>query len=139
MTADTASRPWHLRGNWAPVHDERTETELRVEGTIPEQLSGVYVRTGPNPASGTSKHWFFGDGMVHGVRLSEGRAEWYRNRFVRTPNITDPLGDPMSGMGDLTRGTGNTHVLAHGGSLMALEEGHWPWRLDGEPTWPRSG
>ena len=92
----------------------------------------MYVRTGPNPASGTSKHWFFGDGMLHGVRLAGGRAEWYRNRFIRTPNVTDPLDDPMVGMGDLTRGTGNTHVLPHAGTLMALEEGHWPWRLDGE-------
>ena len=23
--------------------------------------------------------------MVHGVRLTDGRAEWYRNRWVRTP------------------------------------------------------
>ena len=48
--------------------------------------------------------------MLHGVRLANGKAEWYRNRFVDTPNITDPLADPMTGMGDLTRGTGNTHV-----------------------------
>ena len=29
------------------------------------------------------QHWFSGTGMVHGVRLREGRAEWHRNRFVR--------------------------------------------------------
>jgi carotenoid cleavage dioxygenase-like enzyme len=28
-----------------------------------------------------------GDGMVHGVRLRGGRAEWYRNRWVRTPQL----------------------------------------------------
>lgn len=125
-----APTPWHLRGNWAPVLDERTDTELRVEGVIPPQLEGRYVRTGPNPSTGSSPHWFFGDGMVHGVRLSGGKAEWYRNRFVRTPNITDPMENPLAGMGDLTRGTANTHVLPHSGSLLALEEGHWPWRLD---------
>ncbi len=124
--------PWHLRNNWAPVLDEITETELRVDGTIPPELFGTYVRTGPNPSTGTSKHWFFGDGMLHGVRLANGRAEWYRNRFVQTPNITDPLDDPMSGMGDRTRGTGNTHVVAHNGELLCLEEGHWPWRADTE-------
>ncbi len=122
--------PWHLRNNWAPVLDEITETELRVDGVIPPQLTGTYVRTGPNPSTGTSKHWFFGDGMLHGVRLANGKAEWYRNRFVHTPNITDPLADPMEAMGDLTRGTGNTHVLAHNGELLCLEEGHWPWRVD---------
>ena len=128
----TETTPWHLRGNWAPVLNEVTENALVVEGSIPPELDGLYVRTGPNPASGTSSHWFFGDGMVHGVRISGGRAEWYRNRFVQTPNISTPLADPMGGMGDLTRGTANTHVLAHNGKLLALEEGHWPWALDAE-------
>ncbi|NBP53828.1 MAG: dioxygenase [Actinobacteria bacterium] len=129
---DTSSLPWHLRGNWAPVLDELSTTELRVEGKIPTELDGLYVRTGPNPASGTSVHWFFGDGMLHGVRLRNGRAEWYRNRFVKTPNITDPLEGEFAGMGDMTRGKGNTHVLPHNGKLMALEEAHWPWLIDGE-------
>lgn len=131
MTA-TEPAPWHLRGNWAPVHDELTDTALRVDGTIPTELEGVYIRTGPNPATGSSPHWFFGDGMVHGVRLSGGRAQWYRNRFVQTPNITEPLGDPMSSVGDLARGTANTHVVVHNGEILCLEEGHWPWRVDGE-------
>ena len=124
--------PWHLRGNWAPVVNEVTDNALVVEGSIPPELDGLYVRTGPNPKSGTSPHWFFGDGMVHGVRISGGRAEWYRNRYVQTPNVTEPLADAMGGLGDLARGTGNTHVIAHGGKLLALEEAHWPWALDGE-------
>jgi len=39
----------------------------------------------PNPGSGIDPavhHWFLGAGMVHGVRLRDGRAEWYRNRRV---------------------------------------------------------
>lgn len=131
-SASDTSTHWHLRGNWAPVLDERTDTDLRVDGTIPPELSGVYLRTGPNPASGTSDHWFFGDGMVHGVRLADGKAEWYRNRFVKTPNITDPLDNPMDAMTDLSRGTANTHVLNHNGEILCLEEGHWPWRIDNE-------
>ena len=123
---------WHLRGNWAPVLDEITDTNLRVEGTIPPELCGVYMRTGPNPASGRSDHWFFGDGMLHGIRLANGKAEWYRNRFVQTPNISDPLTDPMAGMADLTRGTANTHVMPHNGEILCLEEGHWPWRVDNQ-------
>jgi carotenoid cleavage dioxygenase-like enzyme len=123
---------WHLRDNWAPVLDEITESDLRVDGMIPPHLNGTYIRTGPNPASGTSGHWFFGDGMVHGVRLANGKAEWYRNRFIETPNISDPLDDPMAGMGDLSRGTGNTHVVAHRDQILCLEEGHWPWRIDNQ-------
>ena len=73
-----------------------------------------------------------GDGMVHGVRLSQGKAEWYRNRCVQTPNITEPEADPMSGLGDLSRGNANTHVVTHAGKILCLEEGHWPWEIDGE-------
>ncbi len=136
MTIDETIRtsvPWHLRDNWAPVLDERTDFDLRVDGVIPTELTGTYVRTGPNPVSGSSDHWFFGDGMLHGVRLAGGKAEWYRNRFVQTPNVTDPDGgDVMSNMSDLTRGTANTHVMAHNNKLLCLEEGHWPWTVDKE-------
>ena len=95
----------------------------RVDGNTPSELHGAYLRTGPNPASGRSDHWSFGDGMVHGIRLANGKAGWYRNRFVQTPNIPDPMDDPMAGMGDLTRGTGNTYVVAHNGEILCLQEG----------------
>jgi carotenoid cleavage dioxygenase len=127
----TEQQPWHLRGNWAPVQTELTETALRVEGRIPPELDGRYVRTGPNPKSGSAPHWFFGDGMLHGVRLRDGRAEWYRNRYVQTPDVLEPGSDPMAGLGDLARGKANTHVMAHNGKILALEEAHWPWRVDG--------
>ena len=130
MALTEPKTPWHLRGNWAPVHDELVEQDLKVDGVIPPELQGTYVRTGPNPKTGSSPHWFMGDGMVHGVRLAGGKAEWYRNRFVETPNITEPLSDPMSGLGDLARGNANTHVVAHNGTILCLEEGHWPWKID---------
>ena len=126
------TNPWFLRGNWRPMLEERTETELQVQGSIPPELQGVYLRTGPNPKSGKGEHWFLGDGMMHGIRLSNGKAEWYRNRFIRTPDITDPLTDPAAGLGDLRRGKGNTHVMAHNKKLLCLEEAHWPWSVDGE-------
>ena len=34
----------------------------------------------PESAGRAAAHWFAGDGMVHGIRLRDGRAEWYRNR-----------------------------------------------------------
>ena len=39
--------PFHLRGNYAPVTEERTVVDLAVEGTIPPELRGVYMRNGP--------------------------------------------------------------------------------------------
>ncbi len=129
-----ASLPFHLRGNFAPVADEVTLTELPVEGAIPKELSGMYVRTGPNPQSGTSAHWFVGDGMVHGVRLEGGRARWYRNRWVRTRSLANPEAKRVSETGqfDRTLSKANTHVLGHAGKLWALEEGSFPYLLDRE-------
>ena len=81
------AEPFHLRGNFAPVFDEQTLTDLPVTGAIPKALSGRFFRNGANPKSGTSPHWFLGNGMLHGVRLENGRAVWYRNRYVRTPAL----------------------------------------------------
>ena len=88
---ETINQPWFLRGNWRPIQQERTETQLVVHGNIPSDLRGVYLRTGPNPKSGTGEHWFLGDGMVHGIRLSDGKAQWYKNRFLQTPDPADSL------------------------------------------------
>ncbi|BDH66642.1 hypothetical protein MTP06_00910 [Streptomyces sp. PLM4] len=77
----------HLNGRFAPVTEEVDETELRVTGTLPDSLDGVYLRNGPNPRFtpvGSYLYPIDGDGMIHGVWLSQGRAR-YRNRFVRTP------------------------------------------------------
>ena len=70
--------------------------------------------------------------MVHGIRIQNGNALWYRNRFVQTPDITDPLTDPMAGLGDLRRGKGNTHIMAHNKKILCLEEAHWPWTIDAD-------
>ncbi|HET6305095.1 MAG TPA: carotenoid oxygenase family protein, partial [Myxococcota bacterium] len=86
-----AELPFHLRGNYAPVQQEITAFDLPVEGAIPPEITGLYLRNGPNPKSGWSAHWFLGDGMLHGVRLEGGRASWYRNRWVRTRSLEEGL------------------------------------------------
>jgi carotenoid cleavage dioxygenase len=67
--AATSELPFHLRGNFAPVQQEVTAFRLDVQGAIPPELRGVYLRNGPNPKTGRSAHWFLGDGMLHGVCL----------------------------------------------------------------------
>ena len=122
--------PWHLSGNWEPTQVELTTTDLETEGQIPEELNGLYLRVGPNPSRGWSEHWFFGDGMVHGLALQGGRALSYRNRFVRTRPFENRAGDkPMEAMDDLTMGLANTHVIRHADRILALEEGHFPYEL----------
>ncbi len=58
---------FYLDGNFAPVRDEVTALDLPVEGAIPPALNGRYLRNGPNPRGGDPGHWFFGEGMLHGV------------------------------------------------------------------------
>ncbi|MEP9363176.1 carotenoid oxygenase family protein [Nocardioides sp. CN2-186] len=107
----------YLQDNFAPVHDELTAFDLEVTGRIPDHLDGRYLRIGPNPATdpGAGYHWFLGEGMVHGVRLGDGRAQWYRNRYVQ------PQGDDFPP---------NTNVFEHSGRTLAVvEAGGVPYEL----------
>lgn len=131
----------YLSGPYRPVHDERTDVDLPIEGELPADLSGMFVQNSPNPRFSPRgrHHWFDGDGMVHGVALSEGRAT-YRNRYVRTRDfereteangplwagILDPF-DPDSPLGP-DKDTANTDLVFHNGRLLAL------WWLGGTPV-----
>jgi len=113
-----------LDGLHAPMPAELTIADLPVTGTIPAALDGRYLRIGPNPIAPdpAGYHWFLGDGMVHGLRLSGGKALWYRNRWLRSPAVTTALGAPAipSPRGDT--GTVNTNVVGLAGRTYALVE-----------------
>ena len=123
------SRNPYLEGFLAPVGAEVTATDLEVTGHIPEHLHGRYLRNGPNPAAEVDPatyHWFTGDGMVHGVALRDGKACWYRNRWVRSPAVCTTLGEPAPDRIDPRAGMlsvgANTNVLTHAGKTLALIE-----------------
>jgi carotenoid cleavage oxygenase len=125
----------YLEGNYAPVTEEVTVTDLEVTGTIPEELSGRYLRNGPNPVTPPNPdayHWFVGDGMVHGLRLDGGRAGWYRNRWVRSTTVADALGEPHHPgpvHADMDSAP-NTNVIGHAGRTFAIvEAGSRPYEL----------
>ena len=77
-----------LRGNLAPVADERDDAACPVTGELPEGLRGSFVRNGPNPMFEPlgSYHMFDGDGMLHGVTFDEER------RLL--PQPLDPVAGP---------------------------------------------
>src|SRR5215470_5129333 len=90
----------YLEGNYAPVSEEITAFDLPVIGDLPEELNGRYLRNGPNPwqvDNPETHHWFTGAGMVHGVRLRDGKAEWYRNRWVRSRAVAAQRGEKWQG------------------------------------------
>ena len=125
----------YLAGNYAPVADEVTCTDLRVSGSLPEALCGRYLRNGPNPLVApepSSYHWFTGDGMVHGIRIRDGRAEWYRNRYVRSAAVATALGEPLRPgpvHADMDFAS-NTNVIGHAGRTFAIvEAGARPYEL----------
>ena len=132
MSEAVKEEPFWLKDNFAPVFEEVTETDLKVTGEIPKALNGRLLRNGANPQSGFSDHWFLGNGMLHGVEIRDGNANWYRNRYVKTPLFLDPEADVMASLRDMTRSSANTHVIHHAGKIMALEEGHWPFVVSDE-------
>ena len=119
---------WHLQGNWAPVKEELTVSDLEVKGEVPKEINGLYVRNGMNPRSGFSDHWFFGNGMLHGFNFENGKVS-YKNRYVRTPYYEKDL-DIISSFGDLSASPANTHIIKHADRFLALEEAHLPWEVD---------
>lgn len=142
MTTHTISTPAvdpYLDGNFAPVRQEITTDSLQVIGQLPPELAGMFVRNGPNPQWQPigKYHWFDGDGMLHGVHISDGKAT-YRNRYVQTrgwkieheagkaiwsgfmepPQMDNPYGP--------YKNTGNTALIWHAGKFLALNEGSVP-------------
>src|ERR1700733_5108852 len=140
---DWTSDDPHLSGNYLPVEREMDASNLQVmTGRIPRDLSGAYMRTGPNPLLKPIYYAYpmDGDGMIHAVYFENGHAR-YRNRFVQTaglkaerragraiygslthpvaidPVLIGPDGDP----GPIKNGA-FISVLRHGGHLLALDE-----------------
>ncbi|QYC40822.1 Carotenoid cleavage oxygenase [Nonomuraea coxensis DSM 45129] len=127
-----------FRDGFAPVTEEVTAFDLEVTGRIPAVLNGRFLRNGPNPLSlddPHASHLFLGEGMVHGVRLRDGRAEWYRNRWVRSASVARRLGEPVR-PGPVHAGMDfapNTHVIGLAGRTFAtVEAGALPYELSYE-------
>uniref|UniRef100_A0AB38Z7G1 carotenoid 9,10-dioxygenase n=1 Tax=Paeonia suffruticosa TaxID=45171 RepID=A0AB38Z7G1_PAESU len=154
------SKPHHwLAGNFAPVQNETPPCKnLHVIGFLPECMNGEFVRVGPNPkfAPVAGYHWFDGDGMVHGIRIKDGKAT-YVSRYIRTSRLKQEEyfgGSKFMKLGDLKgffgllmanlqmlrakfkvldasygAGTGSTSLIYHHGKLLALSELDKPYVL----------
>ena len=131
MTQASVEHPF-IHGEFAPVNEELTRVNLSVDGALPQELTGRYLRNGPNPIGSIDEqlhHWFLGHGMVHGIRLNDGRAEWYRNRYVRSAEVSDLLGEPHAPnpwASSHVVGSVNTNVISFAGKTLALVEAGFP-------------
>ncbi len=137
MSAETTATNPYLVGNYAPVTTETTADALEVRGALPAALDGLLLRNGPNPygAVPANHHWFLGDGMLHGIRLRDGRAEWYRNRWIRTESLAEHS-DLAAGTTVPARttmpGKAAVNVIGHAGRILALGEVGLPWEVTSE-------
>ena len=128
-----------LTGSFAPVLEEYVLDDLLVEGQIPADLNGVYLRNGPNPRFEpiNQYHPFDGDGMVHGAHFDRGKVT-YRNKWVRTEAwrqeedagkaLFSSIMSSHKGRQDLPlKDAANTDVIGHAGHAVAS------WYLAGVP------
>ncbi len=146
VTEDRMTDPY-LSGVYAPVHDEVELTDLEVTGAIPPELSGSFLRNGPNPMFAPSGryHLFDGDGMIHELALDGGRAR-YRNRWIQSrglgaeqaagralyggmANASFPGPDVVGDAGAM-KNVANTHVVRHAGEILCLWEAGPPTVID---------
>jgi len=134
----------YLHGVFAPVDEEVTLDGLEVIGEVPSDLSGVYLRNGPNRrfAADGRYHMFDGDGMVHAAHFDGGRVT-YRNRWTRTRAfgeeaaagralwrglMENPKDNPWGNSHGLgIKDSANTDITAHRGRALAT------WYLCGQP------
>lgn len=128
----TDHAPAYLTGHLAPVAEETDAHQLTVTGTLPTELTGRYFRNGPNPLPGQDPHhWFTGSGMLHGIRLRDGNADWYRNRWVRTKALAGAQFISDKGV-DRAAVTANTSVIRHADRILALVENGLPYEVTPE-------
>lgn len=74
-----------MKGNFAPIDWEHSYEVIKiVDGKVPTDITGVYLRNGPNIkylAENNRHHWFDGDAMVHAMRIKDG-ALYYCNKYL---------------------------------------------------------
>jgi carotenoid cleavage dioxygenase-like enzyme len=88
VSAHNAASVYNVPG-YRPVRAELSHAAVRVSGSLPVDLDGVYLRNGTNSQFDDPKirlHAFSGAGMIHQVQIRHGAAT-YSNTYVRTPRF----------------------------------------------------
>jgi carotenoid cleavage dioxygenase-like enzyme len=137
------------RGYFAPLRFEADIFDCEVEGRIPRELNGAFVRVGGEyfyPPSRADDSPFSTDGFISRFRIADGNVD-FKARWIRTPRFLNNLAarrqlygvyrnpftaDPSNQYADKPfLGTVmNTAPIAHHGKLYALKEDAHPYEID---------
>ena len=124
-------------GHNAPMRVECDIYDLVVEGTIPEEINGVWYRSVPDPQYPPrvgNDVFISGDGMISAFMFDKGHVD-FKMKYIMTERLKNdraarcslhgvyrnPFTDDPSVQGK-ARGVANTTPVYHGGRLFALKE-----------------
>lgn len=123
-------------------------SNLLVEGDIPQQIKGTFLRNGPakhERGEQRYSHLFEGDGMLQKFSIADGKIQ-HIGRFIETPKFTTEqkagkflfsgpdthLPDSLPVLGPDSINTANTSVIAVNDELWALWEAGSATAIDPE-------
>jgi len=128
---------WQSQVNEYDAHYEPNDAD--VIGTIPDDLSGVYLRNTETALFEPIKryHPFDGDALVHSISFDNGHAR-YSNRFVQTEGFlaeqaakrslwagitehpSNAVADHGWGARTMMKDNASTDVVVHGGQAFSM-------------------
>lgn len=133
------------QGFFAPQRFEAEVADCEVEGTVPADMDGLFVRVGGEwfyPPKFPDDAALHSDGYVSAFRFRNGRVS-YRGRFVRTPRYLSNLAAGRQQFGyyrnlltndeavrTMNSTVSNTAPMVHAGKLYALKEDALPLQID---------
>ena len=136
--------PWLLA--FRSVTNDAFSADAKLEGRIPDGLSGTFFRNGParhEIGDYRYHHWFDGDGMIQAWRIGPDKVS-HQAKMIATrkylaeldagralyPAFASVPPDPKPVTSADTVNVANISVLPHHGKLYALWEAGSPWEID---------
>ncbi|MCY6413944.1 carotenoid oxygenase family protein [Acinetobacter sp. VNH17] len=121
---------------YRPVNEAEISS-FKVNGEIPKHLHGLLLRIGSNPIyvkKPTLFEWYMGDGMVHGLKLQNGEAVWFKSKMIATDTVQKYKNQQcVQGYRRGAHDVINTNIFKHAGKLWAvIEAGAFPICMDYE-------
>ncbi|MDH2435954.1 carotenoid oxygenase family protein [Pokkaliibacter sp. MBI-7] len=135
-----------FKGPLAPVRIEGKVINLEVQGTIPKDIKGTFIRVQPDPLYPPmlgNDIFFNGDGVVSSFQFSDGHVDLVQ-RYVETDRLKlqrdaerslfglyrNPYTNDESVSQKNVYSTANTNIVQFQNKLLALKEDNLPYAMD---------